>query len=197
MVDCSELIQASGGSGAIVLHWQRAALSTARFLLKQSWHPGVLDPMTRKYLFWGLTLLLAVALIFLILRSDRIKERPAGKPVEVSQESKPTATRVLKPQDVIILQSSIQLEKESNGKKQSQAARHTIEIRNDGNVSYSSIQLSLVYLGFGGKTMTIKSYNITDTLAPGSTLKLTDIKITGLPVSTANCKIAVSYADIK
>jgi hypothetical protein len=153
--------------------------------------------MIRKYLFGGLTLILVIALIFLILRSDRIKERPTGKSVEVSQESKPTATRVLKPHDVLILQSNLQLEKESGGTKQSQAARHNIELRNSGNISYSNIQLSFAYLDLRGKTLTIKAYTITDTLAPGFTLKLADIKITSLPVSVANCKIAVSYADIK
>ncbi|MBP1624567.1 MAG: hypothetical protein H6Q07_2587, partial [Acidobacteria bacterium] len=53
--------------------------------------------MIRKSLFWGLTLVLVVALISLIVRGRRLEKQQAGKSVEVVQESEPSPIRVLAP----------------------------------------------------------------------------------------------------
>ena len=152
--------------------------------------------MIRKSLFWGLTLVLLVALVSLIIRGRRMEKGQAGRLVEVTQESPPSATRVLAPQDLQIVQSTTQLQEEPSGKRKSQTARHEIEIRNNGNVPYGRIQFRFDYLDRSRKTVATRNYSIVKTIMPGAALKLADIKADGIPALTASCTASVVYADI-
>jgi hypothetical protein len=153
--------------------------------------------MIRKSFFWGLTLVLIIALISLIVRSRRLEKQQVGKSEGVIQESKPTPTRVLAPQDLEIVQLLLRLEKESDGKNQSQTAWHEMEIHNKGKVSYSSILLAINYVDRGGKLLATKNHYIKKIIIPRDVLKLADIKITGLPVHTASCRVEITCADIE
>jgi hypothetical protein len=152
--------------------------------------------MIRKYLFWGLTLVLVVALVNLIIRGRRLEKQQVDRLVEVVQDSEPTATRVLRPQDFEILQSKMLLEQEPGSKKQSRTARHEIEIRNKGKVSYSGIQLSFDYLDRSGRALGTKTRAVVQTILPGATLKIAEIKVDGIPISTVDSRVAIVYADI-
>jgi len=66
--------------------------------------------MMRRYLFLGLTLVLFVALTNLIIRGCRLQKEQAQKLVETVEEAKPTATRVLGPQDLRIVLAKMALE---------------------------------------------------------------------------------------
>jgi hypothetical protein len=152
--------------------------------------------MIRKSLFWGLTLILVIALVNLIIRGRRLEKQQASRLAEVIQESKATSTRVLAPRDLEIVRSKMQLEEEVGGRIRSQTAWHEIEICNDGKIPYSGIQLSFDYLDSRGKLLATRTYSIVQTILPGATLKLVDITVDGLPVSTANSHVVIAYADI-
>jgi hypothetical protein len=147
--------------------------------------------MIRKSLFWGLTVVLLAALVNLIIRGHRLEKHEAARLVEVVRESTPSPTRVLAPRDLEIVRSEMRLE------SQSRTDHHGIEIRNNGKVPYRGIQVSLEYLDSGGKVLVTKMRYITQVLAPGAELKLDDVRIDGLPVSTVSYRAAISYADIE
>jgi hypothetical protein len=152
--------------------------------------------MIRKYVFWGLTLLLVVALANFVFRSRRIEKQEAGKPVELIQESDSTPTRVLGPKDLEIVNSKMRLEKLADGDKTSLCAWHEIEIRNKEKTAYGKIQLSIDYMDRRGKVLATKPYSA-GKIMPGDVLRLADVKIEGLPVQITNCRIALVYAEIE
>jgi hypothetical protein len=153
--------------------------------------------MIRKSLFWGFTFILVVVLILLIVRSSRL-ENQADKSEEPIQESKPSLTRVLAPQLLELAQPKLrlELEQESDGKNQSQTAWHEFEILNKGREPYSSILLTIDYMDRSGKVLATKTYLNKKNIMPGAILKLAGIKFMGLPVSTASCRVEITYADL-
>jgi hypothetical protein len=152
--------------------------------------------MIRKSLFWGLSLLLVFALIYLAIRGHRFEKQKGGKPVEVIQESASTPIRVLGVKDLEIVHAKMRLEKESGGPKQSLMAMHEMEFRNKGKGSYEKIQLSIDYTDRRGKVLATKAYSLAKTIIPGESLHPVDFKIESLPVPTANCRIAIIYAEL-
>jgi len=152
--------------------------------------------MISKYMFGGLTIVLMVALGFLIIRGRKMEKMQERRTTEMIQESKPSPTRVLTPRELKIVQSKMALIKQSPDKAPSQSAQHEIEIRNLGQTSYSGIQLLFEYLNPKGKTIATKPHFINKILSPGGTLHLSDIKIDNLPVSIADCKVIIVSADI-
>jgi hypothetical protein len=151
--------------------------------------------MIRKSLFWGLTLVLVVALINLIIRSRRLEKQQAQQRVEVVRESKATPTRVFSPQDLQIIKAGMQLEKRS-GKEKTTAARHELEIRNSGNVVYSDIQLEFDYVSSKGKVLATRMQLIPQEILPGATLNIPDVQVTDVPASAADSKVVIISADL-
>jgi hypothetical protein len=153
--------------------------------------------MIRKSVFWGLTLLLVVAVVDLILRGRRAEKQEAGKPVEFVQESDSTPTRVIGLKDLEVVHSKMRLEKPTDGDTKSLCAWHEIEIHNKEKTPYGKIQLSIDYMDRRGKVLATKPYSAAGKIMPGDVLHLTDIKIEGLPVQITNCRIALVYAEIE
>jgi hypothetical protein len=152
--------------------------------------------MIRKSLFWGLTLILVVALVGLIIQGRRLEKQDSGSPVEIVQESVPTATRVLIPPDLEVLHSKMTLDRSAEKTDESDTAHHEIEIQNRGDVAYKGIQLSFDYLNRSGKVLATKTYLVSERIPPGNTLKLDDIRIGKVPVSATDFRVAVNFADI-
>jgi hypothetical protein len=152
--------------------------------------------MLRRSLFWGLTLVLVVALTNLIIRGCRLEKEEAQKRVETTEEAKPTATRVLAPQDLSIVESKMELATKLENKKTFHLARHEVEIHNGGNVSYKDIKLRFVYLDSSGKKLQSRTYSIAQTIVPGATLKLADIFVSDIPPAAASFQSMIVYADI-
>jgi hypothetical protein len=140
---------------------------------------------------------MVVVLINLILRGRRLEKQQPVKPTEIIQESVSTPTRVLKPKDLEVVRSKMRLEKKDDGGAQSLCAWHEIEVRNKKETSYGKIQLSIDYMDRQGKVLATKTYSADKIIMTGDVLRLADIKIEGLPVQTANCRIAIVYAEIK
>ena len=152
--------------------------------------------MMRKWLFLGLTLVLVAVLVSLIVQGHRLEKEKANQPVEIIQESTPTATRVLAPNDIQFLQSGMKLEEKADNSSEFSIARHEVEFRNSGTVSYEKIQLSFNYMDRDGKVLANKTYSVAETIRPQSTLKLLDIAIDDVPKPTADFRAAVIFADI-
>jgi hypothetical protein len=152
--------------------------------------------MIRRSLFFGLTLILMLGFIFLALRSRRQEEEPAGLPEETVEKSEATAARALKPADLEIVRSKMVLERNAGTTKPSFSARHEIEIFNHGNVPYKEMRLNFVYLSRTGKVLETRTYSIGQTILPGATLKLTDIRMAGFSESAAESRVSIVYADI-
>ena len=151
--------------------------------------------MIRKSLFWGLTLVLAVALMSLIIRGHRLEKEQARQMVEVVRESKASPTRVFAPQDLQIIQASMQLEKDSGNKENGRAVRHKIEIRNSGNVPYANILLRLYYVSRSGKELATTTYLVSQRILPGATLS-TEALVADIPASTVDSRVAIISADL-
>jgi hypothetical protein len=152
--------------------------------------------MIRRSLFWGLTLVLAAALVSLIVRGRRLEKEQAQQMVEVVRESKATPTRVFAPQDLQIVQARMQLEKDPGGKGRIRTAQHEIEIRNNGSVPYSDIQLEFDYVSHTGKELATRMHLIPQRILPGATLSTTDILVTEIPASTADSKAVIISANL-
>jgi hypothetical protein len=152
--------------------------------------------MIRKSIFLGLTLVLIAGLIALIVRGYKMEKEQVSQPSEKVEEAKPTATRVLAPQDLEILSSKTTVEKNADPKEPSCISHHEIEIRNSGKVSYRDVQFRFAYLDRKGKESANKIHAASQTISPGATLTLNDIAISGLPISTVDSKAAIISADI-
>jgi hypothetical protein len=141
--------------------------------------------MIRKSLFWGLTVVLVVALVGLILRGRRLEKQEAAQATEVVRQSRPSPTRVLAPQDLEIKGSTMQ---QSAGS----TALHEVEIHHNGSVPYNRIQLEFVYLDRAGKVLSTKthSFNRAD-IKPGQTLTATDIRIDGVPAAATKFRTSI------
>ncbi len=152
--------------------------------------------MIRKSVFWGLTLVLIAVLVWLIIRARELESQQSLQPVEVVQESKPTATRVLAPQDLEIVQSQMELAVESSGELTRAAALHNLLIRNNGATPYSYLQLKFTYSNRSGKVLATRSHGIGETIQPGALLDIQKITIDDVPSEAAQCAATIIYADI-
>jgi len=145
--------------------------------------------MIRKSLFWGLTLVLVVALVSLIYKGRQLEKQEAGKPVEIVQQSRPSLTRVLNPQDLVIVNSTMQ--RESPG-----VVSHSVEIRNNGNVGYGRIQLRFNYQSRGGKILASRTQSILKPVAARSSVRVSDLTIEGVPASAVKSGVTILFAEI-
>jgi hypothetical protein len=152
--------------------------------------------MIRNWVFGGLTLVLVAALAALIIQGHRLEKQKANQPVEIVQESTPTATRAFAPKDIQLLDSNMRIEEKTDISSQSNMARHEIVLNNSGAVTYEKIQLSFDYVDQLGKVLANKTHSISQEVLPGSTIRLADIVIDDIPLPTADFKVAVIYADI-
>ena len=147
--------------------------------------------MIRKSVFWGLTLVLVVALVSLIIRGRQFeKQQKATRSVEVVQPSTPTSTRVLTPTDLEIVNSTIQL-------TAGRPAMPEIEIRDNGTVPYSRLELKFVYFNRGGKALLTKTYSLDQTIAPGKSIMLANPSVEGIPDSATKFQVSILYAEME
>ncbi len=152
--------------------------------------------MLRKTLFWGLTLMLVAIIVSLVFRSRREEKSKAAEAVEIVQQSRPTATRVLAPQDLIIVESKMELVKATGEEQKGAAAHHEVVVRNDGSVEYASLQLRFTYLGPGNKDLGSKTCVATKPVPPHQTESLGEITVEEVPAGAARCTVQILYADL-
>jgi hypothetical protein len=142
----------------------------------------------RKYLFYGLTLVLISVFVFLAVQGRKMEKEKLQQGAEIVQNYTPTPIRVLAPGDLEILSASMPL-KQGVGRRE-------IEIRNSGNVSYGEIQLILACFNAAGKMILEKPENIKRNIPPGNTVLVLDISMNGMPAGATDCRPRIVYADI-
>jgi hypothetical protein len=150
----------------------------------------------RKYLFYGLTIVLASAFIFLAVQGRRMEKEQMTQGSEIVKNYTPTPTRVLAPQDLVILSAVMTLPRDNEKKGKQEAVRHRIEILNSGHVTYCEIQLRLTYLDATGKVILTVPHDINERIRPGETLLLHDFVMNDIPAEATDCRPEIVYADI-
>ncbi len=145
--------------------------------------------------------MLVAVIISLAVSSRREEKKQAVAATEIVRESRPTATRVLSPQDLKIVEAKMELVGE-DGKplKREQGvatARHQIVVRNDGTSEYSGLLLSFTYLGHGDRVLETKTCAVARPVPPGQTESLGSIDIGGVPAAATRCLTKIVYADLK
>ena len=146
--------------------------------------------MIRKSLFWGLTLVLVAALVSLIIRGRQMEKLQAEKPVEVVEQALPSPIKVLQPDDLQVVNSTMQHESDH-------AALHEIEIRNNGVVPYTGIYIALVYLNQGGKVVQTRHQALVGiTVLPGQSYSAANIRVEEVPASATKFQISILSADM-
>ncbi len=157
--------------------------------------------MFRKSLFLGLTLMLAVVLVSLVIRSRREEKKDSAATREIVRQSRPSPTREIAPRDLVIVESKMEMVgpggKPVSGEQPAATTHHEIVARNDGPAEYNAIHLKITYLDRKGQVLGSKVHFVSKPVPPHQTVSLGDISIEGVPASAANCSIQVLSADIK
>jgi len=150
----------------------------------------------RKYLFYGLTLVLVSALVFLVIQGRRMEKEQMLQGNENIQKFRSTPIRVLSPPDLKILNASMTLEP-ANVSGVVPVARHNIEIYNAGTVPYCEIKLRLDYLDTNGEVIASMPYDIKDSIPPGGTLASIDVLMQKIPDAAVECRPSIVYGDFE
>jgi hypothetical protein len=157
-----------------------------------------LTPMFRRTLFWGLTLMLGAVLVVLVLKS-RKEERKAPKLVEIVKESVPTATRVILPQDLDIIENGMEILGRSHaavGRGSVATVRQRVVIRNQGQVAYKNLRLEFAYLNAQGRLLGKRTESILIAIPPGQIVTAEDILIADAPLESAHSQAKILYAAL-
>ena len=151
--------------------------------------------MMRKWLFIGLTVVLAAALVALVVQGRRLEKKAAQSPRSVEQvrESAPSATRVLAPSDLEIVESGFTLRPGAGGKE----CVHRLVVRNRGNVGYASIMARFTYLAPGGKALGRRTARVNQPVPPGQATSLGEIVLEGIPDRAVACRAEIASADLE
>jgi hypothetical protein len=146
--------------------------------------------MIRKSLFWGLTLVLVAALVSLIIRGRQLEKQQAEKPAEVVEQSPSSPIRVLQPDDLHIVNSSMQHDSGT-------MAVHEIKIRNNGIVPYNGICVAFVYLNQAGKVIQTRNQILVGvTVFPGQNHSAANIRVEEVPASATKVQLSILSADM-
>ncbi len=159
--------------------------------------------MFRKSLFFGLTLMLAAVLVYLVIQGrhrERLRQTNA-QPVEVIRNSPPSLTRVIAPSDLEIVESKMELgtvaSKQGQGAQPRPTASHRIVIRDDGSAAYHSFALKITYFGRSNKVLESRTVPVAEVLQPGQARSVSEVKVEDVPADTVRCEVTVAYADLE
>ncbi len=75
-------------------------------------------------------------------------------------------------------------------------ASHSFTIHNIATLAYSDIEVTITYEGSNGKTLLTRTAKIPGVIEAFKTLEVKQIKITGIPRTTANAMITIAKAVI-
>jgi hypothetical protein len=148
----------------------------------------------RRLIFLALTAVLALVLGWMIVRSPEKASPTAAPSGEDIRKSKPTLTRVLRPRDLEIVDSTMELSQSSSN--ETVEARHFVVVRNNGEPAYRNITLAFAYLTKEGKPVETRTHLISGPLLPGKTVSVQELMMK-LSRGTSTCTTTVLYADIE
>jgi|WetSurMetagenome_2_1015567.scaffolds.fasta_scaffold12965_2 hypothetical protein len=153
--------------------------------------------MIRRSLFWGLTLILMGAVVYLAVQSRREAGEPQLAQIrEVTQEAKPSLTRVLNPGDLQVIESGPAAASGLNDPKAKIPSGCAVSFRNVGSVPYCSLQIKITYWGKNGKSLGTRNVTTKGTIPAGEILNSGGIFAEDAPADTAKCEAIILSADI-
>jgi len=158
--------------------------------------------MFRRWLFLGLTLALVAVIVSLVIQSRKQEARqPAAPPREVVLSSPLSATRVLHPGDLEVVECRIDRngpvrkgDFESSEKAQ---AKLVLRIKNNGQYAYRNLMFRLSFFGRGNNILETKTLQDSQTVAPGKEISLQGSQPESVPTSATKCQATILYADLE
>jgi hypothetical protein len=139
-------------------------------------------------------LALGTILVYLVLQSRREEARVVRKtPVEIVREAEPTATRAIAPRDLVADDCRVS---EKNGPPGSTAAALQVQLRNEGQSTYSNVMLRFSHIGRGNRVLGTSDYLVRATLKARAVLDLKDVAVESIPSGANRCEARVLYADV-
>jgi len=154
--------------------------------------------MFRKSIFWGLTMMLATLLIWLVVRARKQEAQVAKAPAEIVRSAKSSPTRVIAPKDLDAGESQVEFASMVSGasKSSGRGALLHVVIRNRGAVPYHNVMLKLTWVGTSGKVLDTQNHLVPETIGPGQTLDAGDVALEGVPNGSVKCTIAILHSDL-
>ncbi len=154
--------------------------------------------MFRRSIFLGLMVLLGSVLAYMVLSARKQEKRISSPPAEIVRQSKPSATRVLAPPELQVLDSTVEILPPSPGSGPAAeiAARYSVTVRNQGTSRYKGFMLKFECLAASGNSVETRSLQISQELPPGGTVRLQDLLMEGLPVKVRRCSVSLAWADL-
>ena len=144
----------------------------------------------RRYLFWGLTLLLAAVLASLVMQSRRREARRAKGSPEIVRVAPATPTRLVRPADLEIVDPRVEVTAAAR------AAEYTVAVLNKGTVSYRDLMLELTCSDRAGRVVESRRHKLDGVMLPGKGLAAERVREEALPAGAARCTLAVLWAEI-
>jgi hypothetical protein len=157
--------------------------------------------MIRKWLFLGLTLMLAAVVITLLIKGrqeEKNKQEAALHPVEVVRVSKPSLTRIIGPKEIVVSEQSLDMSPAatSSGESSRMQYRHKLVLRNTGRLACRNLRIRIVYYGRGEKVLETTTKEMADTLPPGEQRSL-EFVVEDLPKGAIKADARVLSADLE
>lgn len=151
--------------------------------------------MFRKWIFFGLMILLGTVLAWMIIESRRLESRAMQSPPEVVQKARPSPTRVIDPEDLEIVASRTQFfnTQPNDG---TESARQSIEISNRGQSAYHDTMVAISCSAGGGKVLASSNHLVPGTIEPGQTVTADAILIRDVPDLAVRCTARILYSDL-
>jgi hypothetical protein len=146
--------------------------------------------MLRKALFGGLTVILAVVLVWLIIRGRQQEARLAAAQGEVFKTARSSSTRAVAPRD---LEAVIAPEAAGSGTPLRSLGK--VRIRNTGSRTYHNVMLMLAYVGTGDRILSTRNQLVPDAIGPGQTLTAGEISSDNAPGGTMRCNVSILYSE--
>ncbi len=139
--------------------------------------------------------MLGVVFVSLVIKA-RKEERLATRYVEPVKESVPTATRVLSPEELRIVDSKMEILDSENKSKVKITARHSLVVQDTGSVGYTGLHLEFYYWGRSGRLLGKKSYSSIAVIPSGKTVALDDISLPDVPQGTMRSTARILSAEL-
>ena len=156
--------------------------------------------MFRRQIFQAVTFILIGIVIFLLLRGRNTEREWEAQNIrlgEVATESS-SPVRAILPRDLEIVETDASwtryIDEDENN---AAAARHSVTVRNNGGGFYVGLWLRLEYVNENGTPVDNRTHEISGELPPGSTLRVDDITIDGLPDTVSDFHADILSADME
>ena len=154
--------------------------------------------MFRRQIFYGITLILIIVVVFLLMRGRSAeKEQQTAQNVKMTEVASATPSRVraILPRDLEIVSAEVSWTRDS-GEKDTVTASHNISIRNTGGAFFVSLWIRMEYIDEKGRPVEIRTHEVKESVLPGETLSISDIIIDGLPAAALDFHTTILSADL-